>query len=165
MSSFRNRSDTVDTAGTLTSVEKARLLEEMPSYHDDDEDGEEEAIWGEEGEDGKKMNPSAAGDHDHDKDESGKKPAARPADNNNAHDSDDSLWGDADQDDAELYGGTRAELQSRPTHRQFLKERGWKSHKQMAREAERKRQKEKQESQGSLAREDTASRPSSSKGA
>ena len=37
-SSRRHRSDTVDTAGTLTSIEKARLLEEMPSYHDDDDE-------------------------------------------------------------------------------------------------------------------------------
>ena len=170
MSSFRNRSDTVDTAGTLTSVEKARLLEEMPSYHDDEEDNEED-MCGEKGEDGKKMNPSAAGDHDNENDKDGKKPAARSANTSHAHDSanddDDSLWGDADQDDAELHGGTRAELQSRPTHRQFLKERGWKSHKQMAREAERRRQKEKREGKKqkegkSQGREDT--RPSSSKG-
>ena len=147
MSSFpRNRSDTVDTAGTLTSVEKARLLEEMPSYHDDDDgddnDDEEVDVWGE-GEDGQmNINMSAAGGNDNDK--AVKKPTAKPS-NDDSDSDDDSLWGDADQDDTELHGATRSELQSRQTHKQFLKERGWKSHKQLAREAERRQRQKPQE--------------------
>ena len=68
----RNRSDTVDTAGTWTSAEKARMLDDLPSDafpsssdehgHDDDTSGDDEhGIVQEKGDDGQK---SRRGDDD-----------------------------------------------------------------------------------------------------